>query len=207
MTYSEAHLIRLLNELRALPKETEWAEFKGSNAEPEEIGEYISALANSAALAGKTAGYLVWGVEASTHDVVGSEFNLRHRKVGNEELENWLLRLLSPKINFYFHELNVEQKKIVILEIERATKHPVQFKGREFVRVGSYKKLLKDFPEKERQLWRIFDTTPFEDLHAAENMETDDVLKCLDYPAYFELLGLSLPDNKKGILERLMLMA
>ncbi len=35
---------RLINELTTLPKETEWVEFKVNNANPQEIGEYISAL-------------------------------------------------------------------------------------------------------------------------------------------------------------------
>ena len=46
---SPEYLAGLLHELRQLPKETEWVEFKRNNAKPEEIGEYISALANSAA--------------------------------------------------------------------------------------------------------------------------------------------------------------
>lgn len=50
-----------LDELRALPSETEWLEFKVNNNAPEEIGEYISALANGAALRQKPHGYLVWG--------------------------------------------------------------------------------------------------------------------------------------------------
>ena len=33
-----------------LPKETEWVEFKLNQSDPQEIGEYISALSNSAAL-------------------------------------------------------------------------------------------------------------------------------------------------------------
>ena len=48
---SSEYLEGLLHELRALPGETEWLEFKESYAEPQDIGEYISALANSAALA------------------------------------------------------------------------------------------------------------------------------------------------------------
>lgn len=47
------YLIGLIRELCRLPRETEWAEFKHSNADPQEIGEYISALANAAALNGK----------------------------------------------------------------------------------------------------------------------------------------------------------
>jgi ATP-dependent DNA helicase RecG len=51
-------LISLLHELCALPKETEWVEFKENNDNPEEIGEYISALANTAALQRKAFAYL-----------------------------------------------------------------------------------------------------------------------------------------------------
>ena len=42
-----------MHELLKLPDETEWVEFKHNNAEPQEIGEYISVLSNSAALVGK----------------------------------------------------------------------------------------------------------------------------------------------------------
>lgn len=58
---NEAYLAGLLRELRKLPNETEWVEFKANYADPHEIGEYISALSNAAALCGKTNGYLVWG--------------------------------------------------------------------------------------------------------------------------------------------------
>lgn len=202
MIYTVEYLRQLLNELRRLPEETEWVEFKHNNADPQEIGEQISALANSAALAGKTCGYLVWGIESATHNILGTDFRPKSKRIGNEELENWLLHLLTPKINFSFYDINTEERIIVLLEIERAFRHPVQFKGVEYVRIGSYTKPLKGFPEKERQLWRIFDTTPFEDLSAIDNVCADTVLRLIDYPAYFDLLKQSLPDNKQGILNR-----
>ena len=71
----------LLRELCRLPSETEWVEFKHNNVDPETIGEYISALANSAALLGKQCGYVVWGVENDTHDIVGTTFNPANAKV------------------------------------------------------------------------------------------------------------------------------
>gem|GEM_PF-2727341 len=55
------YLKALLREMCALPSETEWVEFKENNQEPQQIGEYISALSNSAALCGKTNAYVVWG--------------------------------------------------------------------------------------------------------------------------------------------------
>jgi predicted HTH transcriptional regulator len=86
-----------LDKLLRLDSETEWVEFKRNNEKPEEIGEYISAISNGAALHGKKSGYVVWGVESGTHKVVGTTFQPKRRKIGAEELENWLLRLLSPE--------------------------------------------------------------------------------------------------------------
>src|SRR5262245_50192587 len=197
------YLVSLVWELCRLPQETEWLELKVNDAGPQEIGEYISALSNSAALTGKAFAYLVWGVADGDHSIVGTRFAPRTAKVGNEELENWLLRLLTPKIHFRFFEVEVDGQPVVLLEIERAFRHPVQFQGVELIRVGSYKKKLKDFPEKERALWRIFDHIPFEDGVAAERIRDDEVLRLLDYPSYFDLLKRPLPENRDRILEAL----
>ncbi|MDO3376543.1 ATP-binding protein [Geoalkalibacter halelectricus] len=197
------YLIGLVHELRKLPAETEWVEFKHNRAEPEEIGEYLSALANSAAFLGKVNAYIIWGVDNATHNIVGTVFKPSTTKVGNEELESWLLRLLSPKINFRFHELVIDTHSVVLLEIGAAFRHPVQFKHQEFIRVGSYKKKLKNYPERERALWRVFDLVPFERGVAAEHVASENVLKLLDYPAYFDLLELPPPDGRAAILNAL----
>lgn len=197
---SPEYLAGLIRELQNLPSETEWVELKLDNDNPEEIGQYISALANSAALTGRAFGYLVWGLRDATHELVGTRFQPGRQKVGNEELESWLLHLLSPKLQFRFYETEVDGAHIVVLEIERAAREPVQFKGQEFIRVGSYKKKLKDFPEKERALWRIFDTTPFEARPASNHVGEEDILRSLDYPGYFELVGRPLPQDRTKVL-------
>ena len=139
-------LLGLLTELRNLPREIEWIEFKHNNSKPDEIGEYLSALANSAALTGKVHAWLVWGVNNESHDIVGTTFKPTEAKINNQELESWLLQLLSPKINFRFYSFQAEDKPVVLLEIGTAFRHPVQFKGIEYIRIGSYKKKLKDYP-------------------------------------------------------------
>ncbi len=200
---SPDYLVSLLNELVSLDRETEWLELKHNNADPEQIGEYISALSNSAALNGKANAYMIWGIDDSSHEPVGTSFNPMKAKIGNEELENWLLRQIEPKIGFEFYDIDIEEMIVVLLEIECAFRHPVQFMNQEFIRVGTYKKKLKDHPEKERQLWRIFDQVPFEKQIAEENISSVDVLKLLDYPAYFDLLKIPLPDTRKNILDSL----
>lgn len=201
--YSRDYLIGLVQELQKLPKETEWVEFKENRAEPEEIGEYISALANSAALAGRENGYLVWGVQDGTHNIVGTRFSPELARVGGEEIENWLLRLLTPQIAFQFRTVELDGVHIVILEIERARIAPVQFKKQEFIRVGSYKKRLQDYPAKARKLWIGLEGSVFEDAVAAKDVTSEEVLRLIDYPTYFDLLKLPLPSDRNGILQAL----
>ena len=40
-------LVGLVRELRNLPRDTEWVESKVNNGDPQELGEYLSALANA----------------------------------------------------------------------------------------------------------------------------------------------------------------
>jgi|TARA_R110002110_G_C13470277_1_gene720474 ATP-dependent DNA helicase RecG len=201
---TDEYMKSVVHELLSLPKETEWVEFKQNKHTPELIGEYLSSLANSAALVGKVNAYLIWGVDDESHEIVGSKFSPGLQKVGNEELESWLLRHLSPKINFQFYEIIYQEKPIVILEIGAAFRHPVQFKNTEYIRIGSYNKKLKDFPEKERELWRTFDNTSFEEEIALENVEVDQVLQLLDYPKYFDSLNMPLPEGRQGIMDALI---
>jgi len=195
------YLAGLVNELSK--HETEWVEFKVNQSDPQAIGEYISALANAAALAGKIHGYLIWGVRDGDHTIVGTIFDPEAERKGNEEMESWLLRLLNPRIDFRFYEVTVDAQRVVLLEIDRASRHPVAFSGIEYIRVGTNKKKLKDYPEKERALWRFFDRIRFEDGKAAERVSADVVLLKLDYPAYFDLLEAPLPDGRAAILDAL----
>jgi len=69
--------------------------------------------------------------------VVGTNFDPNSSKVGNEELESWLLRLLEPRINFLFLKTSIEERSVVVLEISRALNQPVRFRGQEYIRAGS----------------------------------------------------------------------
>lgn len=203
ITRSNEYIISLIYELLKQPNETEWLEFKHNNYDKEIIGEYISALANSAALHGKITAYIIWGVHDDTHEILGTTFKPSNTTKGNEALENWLLRLLKPKIDFKFYEVELEEKHLVLLEIAPAVVNPVSFQGVEYIRLNSHKKKLKELPEKERELWRVFDRVPFEKQIAVDNLNYSEVLGYLEYTAYFELLNIPLPENRDAILKSL----
>ncbi|MCD8131559.1 MAG: putative DNA binding domain-containing protein [Lachnospiraceae bacterium] len=194
----------LVERLSKLSGETEWIEFKCDNENPQMIGEYISALSNSAALNGKETAYVLWGIDDATHKVIGTVFSPAKAKKGNQELENWLAGLTSPNLDFTFTEVMVEDKKVVVLEIPKATVRPVSFGGMEFVRIGSYKKKLKEFPEKERALWRSFENTAYELRTAISNVTEEDVTALLDCAAYYTLLKLPLPTNRSAMIHNMI---
>lgn len=193
-----------LEQLLALPAETEWVEFKHNNTNPEEIGGYLSALSNSAVLHDKQRAWLVWGVDNDTHGVIGTTFKPRTEKKGNQELEGWLATLISPHVDFKIHEFEyMLGVPVVMFEIFPCWHTPVRFAGNTYVRIGSTKRALKDYPEKERALWAKLRKTAFEKAVCLENQSGQRVLELLDYPAIFELLHLPLPEGRSAILEKL----
>jgi ATP-dependent DNA helicase RecG len=194
----------LVDDLRRREGEGTWYEFKVNNDDPELIGEYLSALSNAAALADRPSGFLVWGVDDVSHDVVGTTFNPDTAKKGNEPLENWLVRSLEPATDFRFRRWTQDGHSMVLLEVHRATHRPVSFHGKETIRIGSVRQELRRHPEIERRLWRTFDRTPFEDLVAVEHLSSSDVVRLLDYPSYFARLARPMPETQDGILQVLL---
>ena len=200
----EKSIVEQVEDLRRLPNETGWAEFKVNTVtEPEKIGEYLSALANSATLEHRPYGFIVWGISDGKHEVVGTKFRVEQAKKGNENLQNWLVRAISPQPDLLVKETTVQGKPVSLIRISCAKHQPTDFQDVPFIRVGSHVKPLKKHPEKQRLLWRAFDTTPFEKHVAAERVDGTAALGLLDYPAYFELDKRPLPEDRNGILEAL----
>lgn len=200
---TQEELEKLVSELAKLPNETEWVEFKHNNTNPDEIGCDISALSNGAALHEKDRAYIIFGIEDETHAIVGTTFKPRQAKKGNEELESCLSHKLEPRINFLIFEFEYQAKPVVIFEICATFDRPVSFDNKPYIRVGSYTKPLKNYPEKERRIWNNPRHRSFEGEVAASRISADKVLALLDYPSYFELTRQPLPNSRDVILEKL----
>lgn len=91
----------------------------------------------------------------------------------------------------------------MILEAQAASHTPVQFDGVEYIRVGSYKKKLREFPEKERALWRVFDRKCPSNSNWPRRTLRSIRYSPLDYPAYFDLTHQPLPEGREAILAAL----
>jgi predicted HTH transcriptional regulator len=70
--------------------------------------------------------------------------------------------MLEPRLHFRAHEFLYDGKQVVVFEIPACEHMPVRWKNVSYIRVGSYKKKLADYPEKERSLWLRASRTSFE---------------------------------------------
>ena len=181
-------------------EESEILEFKVNNEDPERIGKYVSALANSSAILTRQASYLIWGV-TDERNIVGTTFKPMAKKVGGEPFISWLEKNLDPRIVITFHELNVENLDVVILVIQMNAGRPVAFKGKKYIRSGSSVKDLAGYPEKERELWRSFNARTFEREFAKTNCKSQDIFNLLETTTYLRMLGYPIDSSEEKILE------
>lgn len=154
----EESLLIELEKLLRLPREKATVEFKSNWELPQDIGQYISALANSAALNGHDRAWLVWGVNDTSRAVTGTVFDPFTQKVkegANQSLIMWLQVMSEPRAEFCFHEVQYLQHRMVMLEIHPARSAPVAFQHVRYVRVDSHKVKLAGYPDKEARLWAM----------------------------------------------------
>ena len=199
----QEQLEKLIKNLISLPSETETVEFKENKFNEDDIGERISALSNSANLHDKKNAFLVFGIQDNTHNVVGTSFSPSNEKIGNDQLEFWLSRKISPRVDFRIHEFNYEAKKIVIFEIPPAINQPIKFNNIAYIRVGSTTPKLIDYPDKERKIWNNINRKSFEKGITKENVSVSEVLNLLDYAKYFSLTKQELPSETYQFTEKM----
>lgn len=196
-------LKKTVDALIVLPHETEWVEFKHNFHSPDEIGERISALANSACICKKAYAYIVFGIEDGTHKVVGTTFHAKCHKKGNEELELWLSNRLNPRIDFEVYEFDYEENvHLSLYKIPATVNRPVTFLHKAYVRISSLTKLLGDYPDKEAKIWRNQHQKPLESIVVKKNLTVSEVISFLSAETYFDLMKIPMPQTSQGVIDR-----
>lgn len=191
----------LIQDLLSNNKESEWLEFKENFHSKEEIGERISAIANASSVHGKAYGYLIFGIRDKSYEVVGTSFDPYTELVGKEELENWVVQRLAPRIDFRIHVFDYKGKNLVLFCIPAAQHQPVRFMHVAYVRIGSYTRKLHDFPDKEAKIWNKA-TSSFEKEIAKDNLTKSDIIQYLSAERYFDLLKLPYPTTIDGVISK-----
>lgn len=200
----EIEFRKLVDRLVALSKESEIVEFKENFHSKEEIGERISALANSACLLNQPYAYILFGIKNDNHQIIGTSFRSKKHMVGNEELEVWLLNRLNPRIDFQCFDFEYSDGIFLALYKIPATENvPVKFLNVSYIRVNSSTRQLINYPEKEKQIWKNELTEKFLLNTAIKNLTLSDIPRYLSTETYFDLMHIPYPISLENVALRL----
>jgi len=120
-----------LDELRTLPKETEWVEFKQAehSFHFDKLGKYFSALSNEANLKSKEYGWLIFGVTDKDRRIIGTQY--RSSKSHLDKLKSEIANHTTNRITFMeIHELPLPEGRVIMFQIPAAPKGiPIAWQG------------------------------------------------------------------------------
>jgi len=128
---TEKELYKILSEAIALPAENEIVEFKiaKESFDFDKIGEYFSALSNEANLKGMSCAWLIFGVENTKHQIVGSNYRTDRKKL--DSLKKEIGDKITNNISFVeIYELNHPDGRVIMFQIPAAPQGiPVAYEG------------------------------------------------------------------------------
>lgn len=194
----------LVQQLRALPAETTYFEFKESYNEPEKIGILVSAISNAACLEGQRFGFIVWGIRDKTHELVGTEFQYIGALCKGQPLEFYLAQNMQPDLILKFQETIVEDRKVVVLTIPASTGVSTKWKHIAYIRIDSATPKLSDYPAREAALISAMKPFSWERGVSIGLVSQDDVLRLLDWKKFYELLRVEIPASPQAVIGRLL---
>ncbi|WP_435752239.1 ATP-binding protein [Levilactobacillus brevis] len=189
--------------------ESETLEYKENLKESAAIGKYISALGNSALLAGFPAAHLVWGIKDMTKEIVGTDFEPYKTKSSGKDkmpLITHLSTYTDPHVELNFDEFSTSaDKRLVLLTIDVThINRPIKYHGDEYIRVGTSNKNLAAFPEKERRLWQSFESSKFELESAKVDLSFEEISNLLDVDYYLKARQLETLASTDEIVQHLL---
>ena len=133
---TDQELLVILDQLRRLPHETEWVEFKEANNSYDfsKLGKYFSALSNEANLKNQACGWLVFGVR-NDRSICGTRF--RENASDLDSLKHELARATGGVTFLDIHVVQECQARILMFQIPPAPQGlPVSFQGHWYGRDG-----------------------------------------------------------------------
>lgn len=201
-------LIQIVRNLASDEAERDFVEFKENNSDPATIAKNISGISNALTRLGFSRGYIIWGISddgSSQHSVVGTSFSPMKKKVGGEELELWLSKLIKPDPMIRFEKIVIDGENVIVMVIENNPTEVSKYKNVAYIRIGANTRKLDDFPEIEKEVWRKVTSKDFETAPAKSGLFRKDIEMLLDFEAFYELRRHNgFPIEKDAVFDELI---
>ena len=128
---TEQEIHKKLADAIAFPAETEIVEFKEAknSYDFDKIGKYFSALSNEANLKGESCAWLIFGIEDTKHQIVGSHYRIKRKDL--DSLKKEIGDKTTHNISFTeIYEINKPEGRVIMFQIPAAPQGiPVAFEG------------------------------------------------------------------------------
>jgi len=177
-----------------LPAETEVLEFKeaATTYDKDKLLEYCNAIAN------EKGGHLVLGVsDKRPRQIKGSVAFANPDELN--KLKQRILKELDIRVDAT--ELMAPEGRVLVFEIPSRPKgQPIALNGRYLMRAGE--SLVPMTPDHLKRIFAEGEVSWFAQ-PAKERASPDDIVGLLDTQTYFDLLKLTYPTTRDGVLERL----
>ena len=150
-------LTSLIAKLRA-HDELPYVEAKMNLDGSEKIAQTFSALANSASYHNQESGYMIWWIEDSTWEIVGTNFSLEKAtaitKNGSQKGPMWIRNSLEHKASWAEYVFTIEWKRVYIVEIKNCWAIPLRYNEIAYIREANSNAKLSNYPEIANAIYR-----------------------------------------------------
>jgi predicted HTH transcriptional regulator len=150
----------------------------------------------------KDRAFIIFGVEDKTRRRLGTTVRLYNLRKGGENFENWINRVVEPRLMIELLDFQYQGLSFAIIAIEPTYDRPVRFQGLEYIRIGENIRKLSEFPPHERALWLATSRRKFEDAIALSHVATQKIFGYLNMDAYYALSGEPKPRNNAETIRR-----
>jgi len=195
-------ILNLLSILKSKGSEIPYIEAKGSLVDREKIGETLSALSNSASYHDQKYGYLIWGLENKTWDIVGTDFDLATAtQKKNSLIYPQIIQAFNYKPEILTEEFFIDGKRLFIARIKNCGNQPLYFAKVAYIRNGEANGKLMDYPH-------IFKTISNKSVDWSGIVPDGSSLDWIDQKAfeYIRRKFFEIPENKEKQLNNIQLL-
>ena len=160
-----------------------------------DVGKYICAMANTAALKKTPYVYAFWGIDETSKSLTNTNFPI-------PDQQN-LAKHLSSNTIFCFQEVYLENHRVVVLEVNRVYGNTIQYDGVEFLLSQQGFIRLDNASDESSKLWNAVYTekeTDFAADIAMKNITANEVSSYLDWQKLFDMLEKPYPNSLLGVM-------
>lgn len=144
--------INILKKILQTNKNDDTLFFADNDFDIELLGQYICAISNMASINNREYGYILFGINSNTKEIIGTNINF-DIQIDYTNLTTYISKMLTEDINFDISTIKINNNKIVIIEVDAAKNTPTKYDDMEYIIQNNYLDILSNFTNLENKFY------------------------------------------------------